>query len=326
MDAPPSAEGAVRELDLAAALASLPDDKHGWKAKKVSVRCQSCEAISVFDPEKVAARCEFCGSAQIVPYDQVKPPISPESLLPFKVDQVFVREALRKWYGTRWFAPNKLKRAALTDTLHGVYLPYWTFDALVHARWSAESGYHYYTTETYRDAQGNTQTRRVQHTRWEPSSGRIQHFFDDELVCGSRGMHCDLLRKIEPFPTKQLTPYDPSFVAGWVVEQYQLDLLAAAKQSRDRMESETRSMCAREVPGDTHRNLRVSATFANQTFKHVLLPVWFVTYNYGRKTYQVIVNGITGEIAGEHPKSFWKIFFAILAAALVALIIAAASR
>ncbi|HYE32362.1 MAG TPA: zinc ribbon domain-containing protein, partial [Methylomirabilota bacterium] len=239
MDAPPSAEGGVQEHDLAAALRNLPGDKRGWKAAKASVRCQSCQAISVFDPEKVASRCEFCGSAQIVPYEQVKPPISPESLLPFKIDQGRVRDALRQWYGTRWFAPNKLKRAALTDTLHGVYLPYWTFDALVHADWTAESGYHYYTTESYRDAQGNTQTRRVQHTRWEHSSGSLEHFFDDELVCASRGMHADLLRRIEPFPTKELVPYAPSFVAGWVVEQYQIDLIGAAQHSRDRMESET---------------------------------------------------------------------------------------
>lgn len=319
MEGPPSDAVEIKEHDLVSALRSLPEDKRGWKAAKVSVRCQSCEAISVFDPEKVAQRCEFCGSAQIVPYDQIKPPISPESLLPFKVDQSVVRDSIRSWYGSRWFAPNRLKKAALTDTLHGVYLPYWTFDALVDADWTAESGYYYYTTETYRDSNGRTQTRRVRHTRWESSAGHLEHFFDDELVCASKGVHSDLLNKVEPFPTQQLTPYSPSFLAGWTVEQYQLDLIGAATHSRDRMEGKIRSMCASQVPGDTHRNLRVSARFHNQTFKHVLLPVWFVSYNYGAKAYQVVVNGITGQIAGEHPYSFWKIFFAVVFGILAAL-------
>jgi len=312
MDKPPDSAGAVKEHDLVETLRSLPEEKRGWKADKISVKCQSCQAISVLDATRAAQRCEFCGSAQIVPYEQVKPPISPESLLAFAVDQTKVRESLRRWYGSRWFAPNRLKSAAMTDTVHGAYLPYWTFDARAHADWTAESGYHYYETETYRDANGNTQTRQVQRTRWEPSSGHLEHFFDDELVCASRAIHGNLLRQIEPFPTKKLLPYEPSYVAGWVVEQYQLDLIGAAQQSRQRMEQQVYSMCGSRVPGDTYRNLRVQSRFSEQTFKHVLLPIWFVSYNYGARAFQVLVNGVTGVLAGEYPKSFWKIFFLVL--------------
>ena len=68
--------------------------------------------------------------------------------------------------------------AALTDTVKGLYIPYWTFDAQVHADWTAESGYYYYETETYRDANGRTQTRQVQKVRWVPSAGALDHFFD----------------------------------------------------------------------------------------------------------------------------------------------------
>ena len=69
----------------------------------------------------------------------------------FKLAETQVRDNIRAWYGNRWFAPNSLKSAALTDTLKGVYLPYWTFDAHAHAEWTAESGYHYTESETYRE-------------------------------------------------------------------------------------------------------------------------------------------------------------------------------
>jgi ribosomal protein S27E len=326
LEAAPTEGSEVKEHDLVSALRNLPDEKRGWKAEKISVRCQSCQAISVFDPDKAGQRCEFCGSAQLVPYEQVKPPISPESLLPFKIDQGVVRDSIRNWYRTRWFAPNRLKTAALTDTLHGVYLPYWTFDARVNANWRAESGYYYYTTETYRDANGETKSRQVQHIRWQPSSGHLNHFFDDELVCASKGIQGDLMQKVENFPTKELIPYSASYLAGWTVEQYQLDLIAAAQESRKRMEQKVESMCDSQVPGDTHRNLQVEADFADQTFKHVLLPLWFVTYNYGAKTYQVLVNGVTGEIAGKHPLSFWKIFFLVVFLLMIAGIIFASQK
>ncbi len=151
-----------------------------------------------------------------------------------KISETQVRDSIRRWYGSRWFAPNKLKRAALTDTVKGLYIPYWTFDAQVHADWTAESGYHYYETETYTDANGKTQTRQVQKIRWVPSSGSLDHFFDDELVPASRGVQPEMLRKIEPFPTKnELVPYNAGFLSGWVVERYQIDLVAAAKDARD---------------------------------------------------------------------------------------------
>lgn len=312
------ATGEIREHDLTAKLREFAQTHRDWKTERVSVKCQSCQAISVFEPGRVAQRCDFCGSASIAPYQEIKPPIQPESLLPFKVDEAKVREEIRKWYGSRWFAPNRLKSAALTDTVKGIYLPYWTFDAQVHADWHAESGYHYYTTETYRDANGKTRSRQVRHTRWVPSSGSLDHWFDDELVCASAGVNEGLLRQIEPFPTKELAPYDPRFLAGWVVEHYQIDLVAAAQRSRERMEAAVRKLCAAEVPGDTHRNLRVRSQYSEQTFKHILVPVWLLAFNYGSKTYQAVINGYTGQIAGKYPKSWVKILLLIVTIAIVA--------
>ena len=49
------ADTAIVEHDLAAALASIPDSARGWQAAKTSVRCQSCQAISVFDRRRKSA-------------------------------------------------------------------------------------------------------------------------------------------------------------------------------------------------------------------------------------------------------------------------------
>jgi ribosomal protein S27E len=324
MAPPKEGGGPIAEHDLVTALRSIPDDQRGWQAEKKSVKCQSCQAITVFDPTRVAQRCDFCGSSALIPVDEIKAPIRPESLLEFKLAESNVRDLVRQWYGNRWFAPNALKGRALTDTVHGLYLPYWTFDANVHASWTAESGYYYYETESYTDSQGRTQTRQVQRTRWEPSSGEVEHFFDDELVPGSKGVPAELLAKIEPFPTTtELKPYDAGFLSGWVVEQYQIDLVAAAQHARSIMEEKVRQLCDAEVPGDTHRDLQVDADFSRQTFKHILVPVWVLAYTYGSQSYQVVVNGYTGAIAGKHPLSWVKIALTVLAVLILIGIIAA---
>jgi hypothetical protein len=315
-----SADGTIVEHDLVAALRGIEDDRRGWQAEKRQVRCQSCNAISVLDAARQAQTCEFCGSAQLVPYEEAKPAFRPESVLPFKVSAADARERIRAWYGRLWLAPSALKRRALTDTVHGLYLPYWTFDASVDARWTAEAGHYYYTTETYRQG-GQPRVRRVRQIRWEPAAGRLEHFFDDDLVCASAGVHPKLLRGIEPFPTGELKPYDAAFVSGWVVERYQIDLVGAAQRARAAMDAKLRELCAQQVPGDTFRNLQVRADYARQTFKHILAPVWLLSYRYGAKTYQCAMNGVTGAVAGEYPKSPWKIALLVAAVAVLVLIV-----
>jgi Zn finger protein HypA/HybF involved in hydrogenase expression len=302
------ADTVIAEHDLVAALETVPQAMLGWQAAKVSVRCQSCQAVSVFDAGTVGQRCQFCGSAQLLPYEQVADPFRPESVLPFKVSEPQARELVRAWYGRQWFAPNTLARKALTDTVHGIYLPYWTFDAHVDARWTADSGEYYYV------GSGKNRQRRV---KWTPASGDLTHTFDDELVPASKGVHASLLRGVEPFPTASLIPYDPGYLAGWTVERYQIDLPNAAAEAKRQMHATIERLCGQQVPGDTHRNLVVRATYSNERFKHVLMPVWLVTYDYRAKSYQVAANGVTGRICGERPWSWIKIALVVLAVLIV---------
>ena len=309
----------IIEHDLVTALRGITDDKRGWQTEKRYVKCQSCQAISVLDPQRQAQRCEFCGSAQLVAYEQTKDAFRPESVLPFKISEDKARDGIRAWYGKLWLAPNALKRRAMTDTVRGVYLPYWTFDARVDAAWTAEAGHYYYTTETYSEG-GQTRTREVQHVRWEPAAGRLQHFFDDDLVCASVGVHPELLRGIEPFPTGDLKLYDAGYVAGWVVERYQIDLVAAAQRARDAMDAKVQALCAQQIPGDTFRNLVVRSDYSGQTFKHILAPVWLLSYTYGARAFQCALNGVTGAVRGEYPKSPWKVALLVLAVFIVVVI------
>ena len=145
-----AATGAIEELDLAKALRELPDEERGWQAEKRTVQCQSCKAVSVFDPERVGQNCDFCGSPALVDYQEIKAPIRPQSLLPFTVtdsqrpraDPQVVREQVAgagqaQEQGARRSRPRRLH--SLLDVRRARRLPV-----------DAEAGHYYYTTETYR--------------------------------------------------------------------------------------------------------------------------------------------------------------------------------
>lgn len=306
------ATGQVAENDLVAALRNLPDERRGWQAERRTVQCRSCRAVMVYDPHRVGQNCEFCGSPALVAYDEIKAPIRPDGVLPFRVDRNRVRDDIRRWWRSKWLAPRRLAAAALVDTVHSVYLPYWTFDARVRCPWDAEAGHYYYVPVEGRDSRGRRVVRRERRVRWVPASGVVEHAFDDEPVPGTQGLPLDLLRRVEPFPTGECVPYDTAYLAGHVVEHYKVVLVEAAEKSRQQMLMALERLCAAQVPGDTYRNLRIYPEFSGLTFKHVLVPVWLLTYNYGRKTYQVLVNGYTGKMAGRYPYSAWKVLLLIL--------------
>ncbi len=316
----PEEIAAVREYDLEAALASMPQTT-GWGEERRSVACENCGAVSTFEPGQVAGQCAFCGSNKIVERPSEVNVIQPETLVPFRVRKEEATAQFRTWISKLWFRPNNLKHAGQLAKISGAYLPFWTYDAFTASSWTAMRGWHYYETETYTetDSNGNTvtRTRQVQRTRWEPAWGTRQDFFDDELVCASRGLPPKLIQGVCPFDLAELQGYQPAFLSGFTAEEYQVDLGQGWLVARERMESAIHSRCAGDVGGDTHRDLHVDTAWSQMTWKHLLLPIWVAAYLYNGKSYRFLVNGQTGKATGEAPLSWWKIGTLILVIVLI---------
>jgi hypothetical protein len=83
------------------------------------------------------------------------------------------------------------------------------------------------------------------------------------------------------------------------------------------MQQTLEQLCASRIPGDTYRNLRIHPVFSGQTFKHILVPIWLLAYVFSGRSYQVVVNGSTGKIAGKYPYSWWKVLLLIVAILIV---------
>jgi hypothetical protein len=320
------ATGQMVERDLATALRDLPEAEKRYQATRRSVQCQSCRAVMVYQAERVGQNCEFCGSPALVAYEEIQSPIRPQGVLPFRIDRSRVRDDIRRWWRSKWFAPGRLAKAALVDTVNSLYIPYWTFDASAHCPWEAEAGHYYYVTVPGRDSKGRMVMHQERRVRWEPASGVVDHLFDDEPVPGTTGLPLDLLKQVEPFPTQELVPYDTAFLSGHVVEHYQVVLTEASERSRQQMRQVLEQLCAGQVPGDTHRNLAIHPVFSGQTFKHILVPIWLLTYVFGSKSYHVLVNGSTGRIAGKYPINYWKVFVVAVAVVFAVILLILASE
>ncbi|WP_373044252.1 hypothetical protein [Vulgatibacter sp.] len=292
-----------------------------YRAARLRVRrvgCTGCGAQVDFEPGIIASRCAFCGSHEIVVQDAEA--AAPESVLPFAVPRTEADEAFRRWLKGLWFRPNDLKRMAKLKELRGVYLPFWTFDATADSRWTAMAGYHYWVTQSYTvSVNGRSQRlyRQVQRTRWEPATGQRRDRHDDHLVYASRGLPLHLVRNVEPFDTTKLQPFTTAFLAGWGAEEAAFGAEQGWEVGQHQLQEEQKKRCAGDVPGNTHRDLRVQTDFSAVTFKPTLLPIYVAAYAYRDEIYRFLVNGQTGKVSGDAPWSWVKITLAVIFALLL---------
>lgn len=320
----PRREGTIVEHPLEEA-ASAP---LGLDLALRAVRCNECGAQVAFDADATAGECCFCGSPQVLEQSANRRALRPESLVPLDVGRASVEAGFRRWIGSRWFRPSALAR---TREFHavGVYVPFWTYDATVDAQWSADAGYYYYVPVTYTTVVNGRpvlQTRMEQRIRWEPAWGERHDVYDDVLVHASRGLSPQLAAKLGSWDMRALVPYRPEYLAGWRAEEYSVDLEQGWAQALSTIQAEEERRCSGDVPGDTQRNLRVHNTVSAVRWKHVLLPMWSLTYRFQGRNFAVLIHGQTGKVVGEAPLSWFKILgFVLLVLALLAAVIGVAA-
>jgi hypothetical protein len=131
-------------------------------------------------PPEVAGRCEFCGVQIVAQPKSADPILTPGGVLPFCITQQQASAELRHWLSSRWFAPSGLKHFAQPEAIHGVYLPFWTYDTNTTTYYTGQRGEHYYETETYYE-RGATHATSAAHalvSRLGNGSQRIRRCFD----------------------------------------------------------------------------------------------------------------------------------------------------
>jgi hypothetical protein len=57
-------------------------------------------------------------------------------------------------------------------------------------------------------------------------------------------------------------------------------------------------------------------------WKHVLLPMWSLTYRFRDKAYPVLIHGQTGKVVGDAPYSWVKILVAVVGVVALGLLVA----
>ncbi|UII77467.1 DNA helicase PriA [Flagellimonas sp. HMM57] len=313
-------ENGFEELELYPYLKEMGAQKHSEEISML--HCKNCGANQHVEENYKSLHCVYCSMPLVIADAYKEEWILPGAVLPFQIEKEKSFTIFKKWVDRLWWAPNKLKKAALDPQFtKGLYLPYWTFDAQLYASYTGKRGEYYYETQSYRDSNGKKQTRRVRKTRWYSASGNVSGFVDDTLIKASKQKTGRIPNKIARWNLKKLQPFNSNFLSGFVTEKYTIPLEQGHLQSKEVAHNIATRWCKQDIGGDTQRINSMDMSLSEETFKHILLPVYVSAYRFKGKEYNFFINGENGQISGTRPYSFWKIFFAVLFVVILILII-----
>jgi hypothetical protein len=140
--------------------------------------------------------------------------------------------------------------------------------------------------------------------------------FENQLGSATTHIAAPLLRRLEPYALDALVTYDPGYLAGWRAQSYEIALETAWDAARAQMREQTRRTAFAQIESRHVRNFSMNAAFDDEAWRLILLPAYLTSYRFGDRTYQLVINGQTGKVAGDKPVAWRKIW--LLVAALVA--------
>jgi uncharacterized CHY-type Zn-finger protein len=270
-EVPVEADGADFIIGLATARGHLkPATVH-------TITCKGCGASLILPAQQLTQNCPYCQSSYVLAQTATTETITPDALIPFRVNEAQAKLALRGW-----FAQQKFEERPRVARGQGIYFPVWLFNmgGQITLR---------YELQTDRDTWVGIQDARV-----------VQQ--QDILVPAIQRFSEALQAVFQSYDLSALTPYEEFYLADWLAETYQVSMSDASLDARQKAFSEEKERTILTIEG-RFRDVRFSsAGMLVESYQFILLPVWVTTYQIAGKSYSILINGANGKVYAESPR------------------------
>lgn len=272
----------VEEMDF---LSAQNTASHDWGMDAKVVQCRQCGGVTIQNKLQLSGFCPFCGSTTVEAGDPAQDIMAPNGVIPFEITENRALYIFKDWIKDRFLAPELLARDAKLNKFCGIYIPLFTFDCLTVNRYTGHFN---------------------QDNRVLFKSGRFQHQVDDFPVVASKQLSTDklLLNVIKDYRTNEAKPYTPEALAGFPCEHYSIGLNEAWNSLGNEMNFYLKNQASKQDESKFLTGIEMATDYFNLKYKYLIVPVWINSFFYDNKLYTIVINGQTGKIDGQWPKSF----------------------
>ena len=260
-----------------------------------AIKCHTCGATQMNKIKTIADKCQYCSASLFVEENEGD---APDGCVLFGLDRETAIKNFKTSIVKRKFLPSAFKKNPPMDKMEAIYFPSFIYntdgDYKYRAKLARKDGddvYRYWTVTnqgTFRE-------------------GPI-------MIEGSRYLTQKNFNEISPFDTNQIFNFDKKFIAGYSVEYFNRNIEETAILAKNLVYSRVRSSITEGLHSrcDKISEFDMDLRYINTHYSYVLLPVYKINYKYGNKDYSAFVNGQSGKVGGQVPRSKIKIFMFIL--------------
>lgn len=268
-----------------------------------TTNCSSCGAKLKVNNREITKTCPYCSSNFVLDRSEIVG-LKPDVILPFALDKIRAIEKYRQNVKKKWFLPNKFKKTPNLDNINGTYISCFIFDSKTHSSYSGTLG-----EVVSRTSNGKTYTD----IKYKHISGKKDVDFENFEIESSSQASQALFKQVKPYQINDETcyHYNENFLRGFCVESNDKSVAECKAICEDEMKSEIKSKILSTYSYSFVQEFNLKTSFEDNKFSYILLPIYFIDFKYGKKDYRVYLNGQTGKLGDNLPKSKVKIGFAI---------------
>lgn len=295
---------AVQELADAQKPAEQSMEWEGYKETTIdpetgmaTYTCKSCGAEIVGDQSLAASMCPYCGNT-VVMDNNVSGMMKPDYVIPFKVNKNAAVTKFKDFCKGRALLPSNFLSSHKIDSIEGMYVPYWLFDA------GADSSIRFRGEKITCWREGKYDVTKTDHFMLY-REGTMD--FDHVPVDGTTKLEGDITEAVEPFDMTGAVDFQSAYLSGFLADKYDIEAEKCMPRANERIKESVRS--AFEKTCEEYTSVipeQENITLQSGKVKYALLPMWLMTVMYDGKPYRFAMNGQTGRFVGELPVSMGK--------------------
>lgn len=266
--------------------------------------CGNCSSLIAYHPNAVPGRCPVCNQNEFTDVKNSPKTLEPKNILPFTVPEHRARKILRRHLRKRrpWMLPAKIFKTYRPEQLRAAYIPAYLMDVYVRASWEGKGGFRIPVNN-----KGKVTEKEV----WEPVTGYYENFYENQFTLASPKIDKSVFDQINDFPLRDLVAFDPGYLESFPAEVTEKDPNDSVKDAEKSIDDAVKSQAQSKIKAEKTKDLKITSDKEALTWQHVLLPVWISSFTYRKKTFQYLINGKTGKVAGDKPLSLPRILILI---------------
>ena len=273
------------------------------------VTCPTCGGSEIFTGTLASTSCPFCATElQRSDIHDAPDSMRVDGIIPFAITEQQALAAIGAWAAKQRLAHDSFSADAVVDSIQSVYFGSYLFDLDCSTHYRGQRGDVYYTHEGERKI------------KWQAANGQRRDRFGNSIVIATDRIDPAHSARLGPWPFPQIVDFDRAYLAGHLSHMVDKDPESYVLRGVEVIDRQIAHSIEMVIGGDEQRILQRETAVVGASHRHLLVPVWISSLKYRDETHHLVVNGATGVVSGDSPRSNLKIVsYAVLAFLVVAL-------